>query len=101
MILDEAQRSPDLLLAVKGAVDEEKAPGRFLLTGSANLLLMQRVSESLAGRAAYLTLWPLTRRQQLGPGAAGAWSRLCETEDRSWRDQVEPETGRPDAWRDL
>src|SRR5688500_4333904 len=56
MTLDEVQRSPDLLLAVKAAVDEHREPGRFLLTGSANLLLMQRISESLAGRAAYLTL---------------------------------------------
>src|SRR4051812_23370861 len=81
MTLDEVQRSPDLLLAVKRAVDEEKAPGRFLLTGSANLLLMQRISESLAGRAAYLTLWPLTRREQLGIGTAGAWTRLFEARD--------------------
>src|ERR1700690_418532 len=44
---DEVQRSPDLLLAIKRAVDAKRTPGRFLLTGSANLLLMQRVSESL------------------------------------------------------
>lgn len=49
MTLDEVQRSPDLLLAVKRAVDERRIPGRFILTGSANLLLMERVSESLAG----------------------------------------------------
>jgi predicted AAA+ superfamily ATPase len=101
MTLDEVQRSPDLLLAVKRAVDEEKAPGRFLLTGSANLLLMQRISESLAGRAAYLTLWPLTRREQLGMGAAGAWTRLFEAEDRSWRDLLEAEKAEPEDWRDL
>src|SRR6476661_7903139 len=101
MTLDEVQRSPDLLLAVKRAVDERKAPGRFLLTGSANLLLMQRISESLAGRAAYLTLWPMTRREQLGAGAAGAWTRLFEAEDRSWRDLLEAETAEPEDWRDL
>ena len=51
--LDEVQRAPDLLLAVKRAVDRDRPrrPGRFILTGSANLLLMQRVAESLAGRA--------------------------------------------------
>ena len=86
MTLDEVQRSPDLLLAVKRAVDEQKAPGRFLLTGSANLLLMQRISESLAGRAAYLTLWPITRREQLGAGAPEPGRACFETEDRSWRD---------------
>jgi predicted AAA+ superfamily ATPase len=101
MTLDEVQRSPDLLLAVKRAVDEQKAPGRFLLTGSANLLLMQRISESLAGRAAYLTLWPMTRREQLGAGAAGAWTRLFEADDRSWRDLLEAETAGPEDWRDL
>src|SRR4028119_161801 len=51
--LDEVQRSPDLLLAVKRAVDERRSPGRFLLTGSANLLLMQNAAGSRAGRAAY------------------------------------------------
>src|SRR5262245_38648926 len=56
LTLDEVQRSPDLLLAVKREVDERRVPGRFLLTGSANLLLLRRVSESLAGRAVHLTL---------------------------------------------
>ena len=101
MTLDEVQRSPDLLLAVKRAVDEHKSPGRFLLTGSANLLLMQKISESLAGRAAYLTLWPLTRREQLGAGTAGAWSRLFEAEDQSWRDLLEAESAVAEDWRDL
>ena len=54
--LDEVQRAPDLLHAVKRAIDRRRTPGRFLLTGSANLLMMQKVSESLAGRASYLTL---------------------------------------------
>src|SRR5687767_5711925 len=66
LTLDEVQRAPELLLAVKGAVDEHRTPGRFLLTGSANLLLSRSVADSLAGRAVYLTLWPLTRREQLG-----------------------------------
>jgi hypothetical protein len=65
--LDEVQREPDLLSAVKRAIDRKRRPGQFLLTGSANLLLMRQVSESLAGRASYLTLWPLTRREQAGP----------------------------------
>ena len=51
LTVDEVQREPDLLLAVKRAVDEDRPRrnGRFILTGSANLLLMHRVSESLAG----------------------------------------------------
>ena len=48
--LDELQREPGLLSAVKRAIDRNRSAGRFLLTGSANLLLMRQVSESLAGR---------------------------------------------------
>ncbi|HEX5718004.1 MAG TPA: ATP-binding protein [Thermoanaerobaculia bacterium] len=101
LTLDEVQRSPDLLLAVKRAVDERRVPGRFLLTGSANLLLMQKISESLAGRAAYLTLWPLTRREQLGLGQAGAWSRLFAAPDREWRDLLRAEDVPEEDWRPL
>jgi len=61
--IDEVQRSPELLLAIKRSVDRERTRGRFLLTGSADLLLMKRVSESLAGRAAVLRLLPLTWRE--------------------------------------
>jgi hypothetical protein len=100
MTLDEVQRSPDLLLAVKRSVDERRAPGRFLLTGSANLLLLHKISESLAGRAAYLTLWPLTRREQLGLGGTGVWSRLFATPEREWPDLLRAETLFED-WRAL
>lgn len=64
--IDEAQRCPELLLAVKKAVDRERVPGRFVLSGSANLALLAGISESLAGRALYLTLHPLTRREIQG-----------------------------------
>ncbi|HYG61993.1 MAG TPA: ATP-binding protein [Thermoanaerobaculia bacterium] len=64
--VDEVQRSPDLLLAVKREVDRRRAPGRFLLSGSANLALMEGISDSLAGRALYLTLLPLSRRERTG-----------------------------------
>jgi uncharacterized protein len=99
--LDEIQRSPDLLLAVKRAIDEQREPGRFLLTGSANLLLMRRISETLAGRAAHLTLWPLTRREQLGFGEAGAWSRLFGAADRDWRDLLTAESAPEEDWKAL
>jgi predicted AAA+ superfamily ATPase len=59
-VIDEVQRAPDLLRAVKLSVDRDPRPGRFLLTGSANLLRMRTVSESLAGRAGYLELLPLS-----------------------------------------
>lgn len=64
--IDEAQRCPELLLAIKREVDRRRRPGRFLLSGSANLALLGTVSESLAGRALYLTLHPLTRRERTG-----------------------------------
>ena len=60
VILDEVQRAPGLLAAVKQAVDEQPGRYRFVLSGSANLLLLKQVSESLAGRAVYLTLHPMT-----------------------------------------
>lgn len=82
--LDEVQRAPELMLAIKRAVDEVRAPGQFILTGSANLLLMKRVSESLAGRASYLTLWPLTQSEMRGEGGCGRWSELLATEFAGW-----------------
>ena len=59
IILDEVQKSPDVLVAVKRAVDRNPGKYRFVLSGSANLLLMKQVSESLAGRAVYFILDPM------------------------------------------
>ncbi|MFQ5738896.1 MAG: ATP-binding protein [Acidobacteriota bacterium] len=64
--IDEVQRSPGLLNYLKIEVDRKTKPGRFLLTGSANLLLMKSISESLAGRAGYIKLPPLTLAERLG-----------------------------------
>ena len=61
--IDEAQKFPDLLNIIKREVDKVRKPGRFLLSGSANFLLLKKVAESLAGRAVYLTLHPFTRRE--------------------------------------
>ena len=98
--LDEIQREPDLLLAVKRAVDAGRRPGQFLLTGSANLLLMKSVSESLAGRASYLTLWPMTRREQRGLGAPGIWSSLLDHDPGQWHSQVEAQQVPEEPWTD-
>ncbi|MFN8546949.1 MAG: ATP-binding protein [Candidatus Eisenbacteria bacterium] len=59
-ILDEVQRAPDLPSYLQEIVDRDPRPGRFVLTGSQNLLLMDRVSQSLAGRTAIARLLPLT-----------------------------------------
>lgn len=99
--LDEVQREPDLLLAVKRAIDRRRRPGRFLLTGSANLLLMHRVSESLAGRASYLTLWPMTRREQRGLGRCGVWEELLASEEASWVELLRGQDVPPEDWRAL
>ena len=60
VVLDEVQKAPQLLSAIKQAVDERPNQLRFVLSGSANLLLMQRITESLAGRAVYFVLNPMT-----------------------------------------
>jgi len=89
--LDEVQRAPEILLAIKMTVDENRRPGRFLLTGSANLFLLPSVGESLAGRMGIVRLHPLTEaekarkpgrlvenflagnlRTRIGPSAPGA-----------------------------
>ena len=102
LILDEVQREPDLLLAIKRAVDGDRPRrnGRFVLTGSANLLLMHRVSETLAGRATYVNLWPLTRRERLGLGAAGIWSELLSVPASEWIDLIESRAPIPADWRE-
>lgn len=61
--IDEVQRVPDLLRAIKKSVDDDRRPGRFLLTGSANLLTLPQVSESLAGRMEVVNLLPLSRAE--------------------------------------
>lgn len=101
MTLDEVQRAPGLLLAVKRAVDHSRRAGRFLLTGSANLLLLHQVSESLAGRATYLTLWPMTRREQRGLGRAGLWEELLKADDDDWLDVLAAGPAEAEDWRKL
>ncbi len=70
MTLDEVQRVPELFRAIKLSVDRDRRPGRFLLTGSADLLLLPRLNESLAGRIEILSLHPLTEAEKnRAPGA--------------------------------
>lgn len=101
LVLDEVQRAKDLLIAVKRAVDEDRArtPGRFVLTGSANLLMMESVGETLAGRAVYVTLWPFTRRERSGLGRTGLWSELLEQPFTRWRDLIAVQCGPHEDWR--
>jgi len=66
VIIDEVQKAPDLFVAIKKEVDLDRKPGRFLLTGSANVFLLPRLSESLAGRMEILTLWPFSQGELSG-----------------------------------
>lgn len=62
-MIDEVQRAPDLLLAIKEAVDRDPRPGRFLLTGSANVLSNRKVKDALTGRLEIVRLWPLSQSE--------------------------------------
>lgn len=95
VIFDEAQRVPDLFSYLQGVVDESGAAGRFILTGSQNFLLMDAVSQSLAGRVALLTLLPLSYEELSQAGIApqsmeqwlfqGGYPRLYDAD-------IDPET---------
>jgi len=61
LILDEVQRAPQLFSAIKARVDRNRKPGRYLLTGSANMMFLPKLAESLAGRMEIITLWPISR----------------------------------------
>jgi hypothetical protein len=64
--LDEVQHVPELFPVIKVAIDRKREPGRFLLTGSANVMLLPKLSESLAGRMELLTLWPFSQGEMNG-----------------------------------
>lgn len=68
-IIDEIQRAPELMLAIKESVDEDGEPGRYLITGSANVMLLPSVGDSLAGRLEVITLLPFAQAElRGGPG---------------------------------
>ena len=75
VVLDEIQKAPNLFSAIKLAVDKDRQPGRFLLTGSANVLTLPRLSESLAGRMEVIPLYPFSAGELAG-AAEGFLARL-------------------------
>jgi predicted AAA+ superfamily ATPase len=91
-VIDEIQRAPSLLLAIKKAVDKDRRPGRFLLTGSANLMALPTVADSLAGRMETLLLLPLSQSE-------------IEGQSTNWLDSVFagriPQQGTRASGRDL
>lgn len=96
VIFDEVQYAPDLLPYVKEWIDTHRGRrGQYLLTGSQNLLMLERVTESLAGRAAILRLLPLSWRERLGqPDAPLYWERDDKYSPR-------PEVSHLPLWRGL
>lgn len=66
LIIDEVQRAPEIFLAIKSSVDKNRKPGKFILTGSANVLSLPKISESLAGRMEILRLFPLSQNEISG-----------------------------------
>ncbi|NTG48415.1 ATP-binding protein [Agrobacterium rhizogenes] len=92
-IIDEIQRAPDLMLAIKESVDVDTRPGRFLITGSANLATVPAIADSLAGRMALISLFPLAQAEIVrAPG---------EFLLRVFSDEPFAVGGRPDNGRDL
>ena len=65
-VIDEVQRVPDVLLAIKQRVDRDQTPGQFLLTGSANILTAPRIADALTGRAEYYRLAPFSQGELVG-----------------------------------
>lgn len=66
LTIDEAHKCPEIFTAIKRAVDRRRAPGRFLLSGSANFTLLKGITETLAGRAVYFEMRPFNRREISG-----------------------------------
>ena len=95
LVIDEVQRVPELLLAIKASVDRRRTPGRFILTGSTRLLTTPQLSESLAGRIELVDLWPFSqgelgdRREQFVDIAFGAPGTLRIDSELTRRDYME------------
>jgi hypothetical protein len=91
--IDEVQRGPDLLLAIKEAVDVDPTPGRFLLTGSANILTAPKIYDALSGRINIERLWPLAQSE-----IEGSTSNLVDALFASSPPWITDAPIGPDAW---
>jgi len=84
VVFDEVQRAPGLFRAIKASVDRDRRPGRFLLTGSANVMTLPRLSESLAGRIEIVPLWSLSQGEIEGARDRFV-DRVFDAEFPEWR----------------
>jgi uncharacterized protein len=82
--IDEIQRAPELMLAIKDSVDRTPTPGRFLITGSTNLLALPKIGDSLAGRVEKIMLYPLAQAE-FHQSAGTMIDRLFAGEKPSWQ----------------
>jgi len=80
IVLDEVQRVPEIFTSLKMAIDKDRKPGRFILTGSANLLLLPTLADSLAGRIELLRLHPLSQAE-LHRSEPGFYRTICSAPD--------------------
>jgi len=78
-VIDEVQNAPNIFRAIKASVDRDRKPGRFLLTGSANVLVLPRLGDSLAGRMEIIPLYPYCT------AARAASSTRCSQQGPEWR----------------
>lgn len=97
VVIDEVQRVPDLLVAIKASVDEDRSPGRFLLTGSADVLVLPKISETLVGRVRIVSLWPLSQGELVGDMECFIDRCFAFSEQPNWPDK--PSTSEPYATR--
>ena len=84
VILDEIQRVPEIFLPIKAEVDRDRRPGRYLFTGSANVLLLPRMADSLAGRMEVLSLWPLSSAEIANSPIFNRADWLFDGDIQSW-----------------
>jgi predicted AAA+ superfamily ATPase len=97
-VIDEVQRVPELLLAIKARVDRVSRPGQFLLTGSANVLRLPRVADALTGRIEIIDLWPFSqgelagRTEQFVERAFSGWHGVRIRSDLGKRDYLQRAT---------
>ena len=95
VVIDEIQRVPEVLLPIKAVVDQNRQPGRFLLTGSANVLLLPRLADTLTGRMEVITLRPLSQGELAGT-IETFLAKLFATGNPTWK---ESQTERADLLR--
>lgn len=101
VVIDEVQKAPDLLRAIKRVVDRDPAPGQYLLTGSANIMTLAAVSESLAGRVGLNTLYPFSWPEFSGKPRPRILEALFEAETARQLMKLLPKAPEPDRGEDI